>query len=546
LKKLMSSPKIPKRKDGESAVAFLARLDKAKMAKPVKRDFDIKRQKVAAMEKASRKKVEKLMKDIKAKKAEHGELEGEFTVVKNDPVFQKFRTQLGHTVAASNKLQDHRAQENALKDKKRDLRKVLGKYRSLKEVEDDIETIRKNIEGGLYTSLKEERTAIQQMKKLNRLRSAAGASNDLDNQITQLKDDDGYKADQKAKKEQEATLKDIKQEKASKEQDKTAARTKMNGAWEELMVLRTKKSDMIDQAKKYQEQASQVSKEYRNAEKQYEKFMQVYRNAEQAARKERIKKKREQERQEADEQSAAFDELGRNQLSQPDDPGRNSRNNNNKGDRPQSGQGQKPNNAPQQNQGGGGGGGGGFPPKKRNFKKKDKDKRPEEEEKTNMKDVVIPFHEEIEQFEALEGYLQLLMPRAPPPQAEQTGRRKKRRKQKKTGSIKHNLNWLNAFSNAKCSALLPNRREKVEECLKELSAKLVEVREKSKAELEKRAGRAKKAAEAKEAADAKKAEAAAAAEPAQQEQEEPAADKAEPATDADAGPDQEKAVKAAA
>merc|ERR1719150_3042829 len=99
-----------------------------------------------------------------------------------------------------------------------------------------------------------------------------------------------------------------------------------------------------------------------------------------------------------------------------------------------------------------------------------------------MMEVNVPFLEEIERMESLKGYLQSLMPRSPTngqAQTQQRGKKARRRKQK--GQLKHYLNWVQAFADAGCSGLLPNRREKLEECFDGVCKKLDEFREKSDA-----------------------------------------------------------------
>merc|ERR1711920_995975 len=114
------------------------------------------------------------------------------------------------------------------------------------------------------------------------------------------------------------------------------------------------------------------------------------------------------------------------------------------------------------------------PPKARKKKKAE----PEKVVKvSNMVDVIIPYYKELTQLRACKGYLQgyIPTPSINPP----TGRKKKRRKPK--GNLKHNLNWMQAFSEAGCPTLLPNRREQVEVCFKKVSELLDEMYAKSQA-----------------------------------------------------------------
>merc|ERR1711920_519887 len=59
--------------------------------------------------------------------------------------------------------------------------------------------------------------------------------------------------------------------------------------------------------------------------------------------------------------------------------------------------------------------------------------------------------------------------------------RGKKKRKKPRGALKHNLNWLQTFSECGCSKLLVNRRENVEEAFNELSERLGALEAKSQA-----------------------------------------------------------------
>merc|ERR1719233_2755452 len=325
--------------------------------------------------------------------------------------------------------------------------KILGQNTSLQDVEDEIKKIDKDINRGVCKTLNEEKAMIKKINTLKKLKNSAMEYEEIESKINKINQDPEYVQQQQVKDAQSAEMNKIKKKKIEVDENVKSVQEQPKEVWAAIKTMYDQKNELLTKCQMCSAEAKEVAEEFRAREKAYTRYHLDLMAAQDAVL-------REQRRQDRENQQAAEREALENATKM-------SRAEANLEER------RRIDEANEENQ-----------QQKPTITKKKKKAETEKVEKvSNMVEVIIPYYKEIQQLKACKGYLQEYIPTPSinPP----TGRKKKRKKPK--GNLKHNLNWMQAFSEAGCPTLLPNRREQVEVCFKKISDLLEEMYAKSEA-----------------------------------------------------------------
>jgi len=469
---------MDKKEFWEQTLQKLEKLEKNPVKQPVKKDYDVRRQRKAFEETKIREKLDRLVESIKEEQLQIKQLTEQLNILKNEPIYKEHENQMSALSASSRGIREHLDKQNELKKKRNAFRKVLGQYKSMAILSEDINQLEQDISRGRCKSLNEERKLIQRITQLKKMKAAVQEYEDNENQISSLNKDPEYVQQQQVKNAQSAELDMIKKKKQEVDVNISTVKDSLDKAWTSLKDKWERKNELHAQVDACSKEAKQIAIEYRQKEGEYSRYQQNLLKANEQVQRERRRKDREakevaerkmyQEAVENATQVSRQDDLfqGRRQQEaaqkqkQRDDAAKRNR------DR-----------AAASSSNTDGGGGQDRPPSSRKKKKK-KDEPEQAVKKSQMVDVIIPFYRELTQLRACKGYLQSFIPK---PSTNSNPPRGKKKRRKPRGALKHNLNWLQAFSECGCSKLLVNRRENVEEAFNELSERLDALEAKSEA-----------------------------------------------------------------
>jgi len=450
------------RKDGDYWRKSLEELKKNPVKQPIKKDYDVRRQRKQMEERKLRANLEELVANINAEQTRRKHLNEQLSMLRNEPIYQQHQSQMNMISQSISGLKEHLEKQVELKRKRRMFQKILGQYNSLKDVEDEIKKIDKDINRGVCKTLHEEKAMIKNINKLKKLKMSAMEYEEIESKINKINQDPEYVQQQQVKDAQSAEMNKIKKKKVEVDENVRSVQDQLKEVWAAIKTMYDQKNELLNKCQVCSAEAKEVAEEYRAREKAYTRYHLDLMAAQDAVL-------REQRRQDRENQQAAEREALENATKM-------SRAEENLEERRRQDEATKEkqrvtaalkrSKAKDENQ------------QQQTTTKKKKKVEPEKAVKVSqMVDVIIPYYKELTQLRACKGYLQGFMPTPSinPP----TGRKKKRRKPK--GNLKHNLNWMQAFSEAGCPKLLPNRREHVEECFKKVSELLDEMYAKSQA-----------------------------------------------------------------
>jgi len=450
------------RKDGDYWRKSLEELKKNPVKQPIKKDYDVRRQRKQMEERKLRANLEELVANINAEQTRRKHLNEQLSMLRNEPIYQQHQSQMNMISQSISGLKEHLEKQVELKRKRRMFQKILGQYNSLKDVEDEIKKIDKDINRGVCKTLHEEKAMIKNINKLKKLKMSAMEYEEIESKINKINQDPEYVQQQQVKDAQSAEMNKIKKKKVEVDENVRSVQDQLKEVWAAIKTMYDQKNELLNKCQVCSAEAKEVAEEYRAREKAYTRYHLDLMAAQDAVL-------REQRRQDRENQQAAEREALENATKM-------SRAEENLEERRRQDEATKEkqrvtaalkrSKAKDEN------------PQQQTTTKKKKKVEPEKAVKVSqMVDVIIPYYKELTQLRACKGYLQGFMPTPSinPP----TGRKKKRRKPK--GNLKHNLNWMQAFSEAGCPKLLPNRREHVEECFKKVSELLDEMYAKSQA-----------------------------------------------------------------
>jgi len=469
---------MDKKEFWEQTLQKLEKLEKNPVKQPVKKDYDVRRQRKIFEERQIREKLDNLVESIKEEQLLIKQLTERLNELKNEPIYKEHEKQMGALSASSRGIREHQDKQIELKKKRNAFRKVLGQYKSMAILSDEINQLEQDISRGLCKNLTEERKLIQRIKQLKKMKASVQDYEDNENQISELNKDPEYVQQQQVKTAQSVELDKIKKKKQEVDVNISAVKDSLDKAWTSLKDKYEKKNELHAQVDACSKDAKKIAIEYRQKEGEYSRYQQNLLKANEQVKRERRRKDREAKEiaerkmyQEAVESACATNDSRQDTKMQG---------------RRQQEAAQKQNqrdNTPRRNRTGGDNnfGGGGGQEQRPNLRKKKKKDEPEKEAKeSQMVDVIIPFHRELTQLRACKGYLQSFIPR-PKPSTNSRPQRGKKKRRKPRGALKHNLNWLQAFSECGCSKFLVNRRENLEEAFNEISEKLDALEAKSQA-----------------------------------------------------------------
>jgi len=450
------------RKDGDYWRKSLEELKKNPVKQPIKKDYDVRRQRKQMEERRLRANLEELVANINAEQTRRKHLNDQLSMLRNEPIYEQHQSQMNAITQSISGLKEHLEKQVELKRKRRMFQKILGQYNSLKDVEDEIKKIDKDINRGVCKTLQEEKAMIKKINSLKKLKNSAMEFEEIESKINKIYEDPEYVQQQQVKDAQSAEMNKIKKKKIEVDESVKSVQEQLKEVWAAIKTMYDQKNELLTKCQMCSAEAKEVAEEYRAREKAYTRYHLDLMAAQDAVL-------REQRRQDRENQQAAEREALENatKMSRAEEnlEERRRQDEANK-EKQRATAAQKRSKAKEENQ---------QQPSKPQKKKK---AEPEKVVKVNnMVDVIIPYYKELTQLRACKGYLQGYMPTPSinPP----TGRKKKRRKPK--GNIKHNINWMQAFSEAGCPTLLPNRREQVEVCFKKVSELLDEMYAKSQA-----------------------------------------------------------------
>jgi len=451
------------RKDGDYWRKSLEELKKNPVQQPIKKDYDVRRQRKQMEERRLRANLEELVANINAEQTRRKHLNDQLSTLRNEPIYQQHQSQMNAITQSISGLKEHLEKQVELKRKRRMFQKILGQYNSLKDVEDEIKKIDKDINRGLCKTLNEEKQMIKKINALKKLKNSAMEYEEIESKINKINQDPEYVQQQQVKDAQSAEMNKIKKKKIEVDENVKSVQEQLKEVWAAIKTMYDQKNELLTKCQMCSAEAKEVAEEFRAREKAYTRYHLDLMAAQDAVL-------REQRRQDRENQQAAEREALENatKMSRAEanlEERRRIDEANKEKQRETAAK--KRGQAKEENQ-----------QQKPTITKKKKKAETEKVEKvSNMVEVIIPYYKEIQQLKACKGYLQEYIPTPSinPP----TGRKKKRKKPK--GNLKHNLNWMQAFSEAGCPTLLPNRREQVEVCFKKISDLLEEMYAKSEA-----------------------------------------------------------------
>jgi len=439
------------RKDGDYWRKSLDELKKNPVKQPIKKDYDVRRQRKQMEERKFRANLEELVGNINAEQTRRKQLTEQLSMLRNEPIYQQHQNQMNAITQSISGLKEHLVQQVELKKKRRMFQKILGQYNSLKEVEDEIKKIDKDINRGVCKTLHEEKAMIAQINKLKKLKNSAMEYEEIESKINKIHQDPEYVQQQQVKDAQSAEMDKIKKKKVEVDESVRSVQDQLKEVWAAIKTMYDQKTELLNKCQTCSAEAKEVADEYRAREKAYTRYHLDLMAAQDAVLREQ--RRQDRENQQAAEREA-LEEATKMSRAEENLEERRRQDDANKVKQREFAA-MKRNKAKEDN-----------PQQQTAPKKKKKKVEPEKAVKVSqMVDVIIPYYKELTQLRACKGYLQGFMPTPSinPP----TGRKKKRRKPK--GNLKHNLNWMQAFSEAGCPKLLPNRREHVEESFKKVS-----------------------------------------------------------------------------
>lgn len=450
------------RKDGDYWRKSLEELERNPVKQPIKKDYDVRRQRKQMDERKLRADLEELIGNINTAQARRKHLSEQLSILRNEPIYQEHQSQMNAISHSISGLKEHLVKQVELKKKRRMFQKILGQYNSLKDVEKEIKKIDKDINRGVYKTLNEERAMIQKINKLKKLKNSAMEYEEIESKINKINQDPEYVQQQQVKDAQSVEMDKIKKKKEEADENVRSVQDEVKKVWAAIKTMYDQKNELLSKCQVCSAEAKEVADEYRTREKEYTRYHLDLMAAQDALL-------REQRRQDRENQMAAEREA----LEKATKMSRSEENFEERRRQDEANKQKQRDTAMRRNQAKDG-----DKPQQTTTKRKKKKVEPEKTEKVStMVDVIIPYYKELTQLRACKGYLQgfIYTPSINPHPT--TGRKKKRRKPK--GQLKHNLNWMQAFSEAGCPKLLPNRREHVEECFKKVSELLDDMYAKS-------------------------------------------------------------------
>merc|ERR1719233_2875899 len=406
--------------------------------------------------------LEELVANINAEQTRRKHLNDQLSTLRNEPIYQQHQSQMNAITQSISGLKEHLEKQVELKRKRRMFQKILGQYNSLKDVEDEIKKIDKDINRGLCKTLNEEKQMIKKINALKKLKNSAMEYEEIESKINKINQDPEYVQQQQEKDAQSAEMNKIKKKKIEVDENVKSVQEQLKEVWAAIKTMYDQKNELLTKCQMCSAEAKEVAEEFRAREKAYTRYHLDLMAAQDAVLREQ--RRQDRENQQAAEREALENATKMSRAEENLEERRRIEEANKEKQRVTAAQ--KRMKAKEEN------------PQQPAKTRKKKKAEPEKVVKvSNMVDVIIPYYKELTQLRACKGYLQGYMPTPSinPP----TGRKKKRRKQK--GNIKHNLNWMQAFSEAGCPKLLPNRREQVEECFKKISDLLDDMYAKSQA-----------------------------------------------------------------
>jgi len=448
----------------------LEKLERNPVKQPIKKEYDVRRQRKLLEERKFREKLELLVGSINEGQTRRKELTEQLSILRSEPIYEQHQSQMNAISQSISGLKEHLEKQVELKRKRSIFRKILGQYSSVKDVEDEIKKITQDINRGVCKTPREERIMIGKINKLKKLKSSAIEYEDIESKINRINQDPEYVQQQQVKDAQSAEMTKIRGKKVEADENIRNVQEQLNHVWITLKANYEQKNELLAKCQECAVEAKEVADEYRSREREYSKYHLEFLEAQEQLL-------REQRRLDREAQQAAEREALENAttMSRSQEVMEELR-------REEEAQKQKQREEAKQRRRAKVEGG----DQQSTSRKKKKDE-PEAVKKSEMVDVIIPYYKELQRLRACKAYLQSFMPKS---SANSPTGKKKRRKPK--GRLKHNLNYLQAFSEAGCMKLLPNRREHVEDAYKEVSRMLDEMDQKSQAEKDRMEGRNQK------------------------------------------------------
>jgi len=451
------------RKDGDYWRKSLEELKKNPVKQPIKKDYDVRRQRKQMEERRLRANLEELVANINAEQTRRKHLNDQLSMLRNEPIYEQHQSQMNAITQSISGLKEHLEKQVELKRKRRMFQKILGQYNSLKDVEDEIKKIDKDINRGVCKTLQEEKAMIKKINSLKKLKNSAMEFEEIESKINKIYEDPEYVQQQQVKDAQSAEMNKIKKKKIEVDENVKSVQEQLKEVWAAIKTMYDQKNELLTKCQMCSAEAKEVAEEYRAREKAYTRYHIDLMAAQDAVLREQ--RRQDRENQQAAERQEIENATKMSRAEENLEERRRIEEANKEKQRETAAK--KRSKAKEENQ-----------EQQPAVTKKKKRAVPEKVEKvSNMVEVIIPYYKELRQLRACKGYLKEFMPTPSinPP----TGRKKKRRKPK--GNLKHNINWMQAFSEAGCPTLLPNRREQVEECFKKVSELLDEMDAKSQA-----------------------------------------------------------------
>jgi len=451
------------RKDGDYWRKSLEELKKNPVKQPIKKDYDVRRQRKQMEERRLRANLEELVANINAEQTRRKHLNDQLSMLRNEPIYEQHQSQMNAITQSISGLKEHLEKQVELKRKRRMFQKILGQYNSLKDVEDEIKKIDKDINRGVCKTLNEEKAMIKKINTLKKLKNSAMEYEEIESKINKINQDPEYVQQQQVKDAQSAEMNKIKKKKIEVDENVKSVQEQLKEVWAAIKTMYDQKNELLTKCQMCSAEAKEVAEEYRAREKAYTRYHIDLMAAQDAVLREQ--RRQDRENQQAAERQEIENATKMSRAEENLEERRRIEEANKEKQRETAAK--KRSKAKEENQ-----------EQQPAVTKKKKRAVPEKVEKvSNMVEVIIPYYKELRQLRACKGYLKEFMPTPSinPP----TGRKKKRRKPK--GNLKHNINWMQAFSEAGCPTLLPNRREQVEECFKKVSELLDEMDAKSQA-----------------------------------------------------------------
>jgi len=451
------------RKDGDYWRKSLEELKKNPVKQPIKKDYDVRRQRKQMEERRLRANLEELVANINAEQTRRKHLNDQLSMLRNEPIYQQHQSQMNAITQSISGLKEHLEKQVELKRKRRMFQKILGQYNSLKDVEDEIKKIDKDINRGVCKTLNEEKAMIQKINRLKKLKNSAMEYEEIESKINKINQDPEYVQQQQVKDAQSAEMNKIKKKKIEVDESVKSVQEQLKEVWAAIKTMYDQKNELLTKCQMCSAEAKEVAEEYRAREKAYTRYHLDLMAAQDAVLREQ--RRQDRENQQAAEREALENATKMSRAEESLEERRRLEEANKEKQRVAAAQ--KRSKAKEENQ----------QQQPTTTKKKKKAEAEKVGKVSQMVDVIIPYYKELTQLRACKGYLKNYMPTPSinPP----TGRKKKRRKPK--GNLKHNINWMQAFSEAGVPTLLPNRREQVEECFKKISEMLDEMYAKSQA-----------------------------------------------------------------